>query len=294
MKTITVVGGDLRQVYLAQAFVQSGYTVYAVGFDAGVELPEGIIAADRADIALLLCDAVVFPLPMTLDGKTVNTPLSEHTLELTQCAKMLPAECLVFGGRVDENTQAVFERTGHPVEDYFKREEFAVHNAQATAEGAVEIILRELPTTIYGRNILVTGFGRISKALVRILTAMGAKVTVSARKYGDLAWAEIYGCEGVHISDLGLVIGKQDVVVNTVPAVVLPRKMLSRLDPGCLVVDLASKPGGVDFDTAKQLGLKTIWALSLPGKAAPVTAGEIIKNTIVNMIAERRETDGKD
>jgi dipicolinate synthase subunit A len=293
MKTIAVVGGDLRQMYLAQAFVQSGYTVYAVGFDEGVEPPEGIIMSDRADIALSLCDAAIFPLPMTLDGKTVNMPLSKHTLDLDDCAKQLPPASLVFGGRIDENTQAIFERTGHPIEDYFRREEFAVHNAQATAEGAVEIILRELPTTIYQRRILVTGFGRISKALVRILTAMGAKVTVAARKYGDLAWAEIWGCQGVHLSNLAECIGKQDVVVNTVPAVVLPRQMLSRLSSSCLLVDLASKPGGVDFETAKQLGLKTIWALSLPGKAAPVTAGEIVKNTIVNMIAERRERDGK-
>jgi len=42
----------------------------------------------------------------------------------------------------------------------------------------------------------------------------------------------------------------------------------------------------VDFDAAKELGIKVIWALSLPGKVAPVTAGEIIKGTVINILQE--------
>ncbi|MFR2331473.1 MAG: hypothetical protein ACLS63_00345 [Flavonifractor plautii] len=58
------------------------------------------------------------------------------------------------------------------------------------------------------------------------------------------------------------------------------------LKPGCLVIDLASKPGGVDFDAAARLGVKAFWALSLPGKVAPVTAGKSIKTTIYNILTE--------
>lgn len=43
---------------------------------------------------------------------------------------------------------------------------------------------------------------------------------------------------------------------------------------------------GVDFEAAARLGVRVIWALSLPGKTAPVTAGESIKNTIYNMLSE--------
>ena len=45
-------------------------------------------------------------------------------------------------------------------------------------------------------------------------------------------------------------------------------------------------PTGVDFAAAQQSGLNVIWALSLPGKVAPRTAGNIIKDTILNMIHE--------
>lgn len=42
----------------------------------------------------------------------------------------------------------------------------------------------------------------------------------------------------------------------------------------------------MDFDAAKELGKHVIWALSLPGRVAPVTAGVIIKDTITNMLSE--------
>jgi dipicolinate synthase subunit A len=71
-----------------------------------------------------------------------------------------------------------------------------------------------------------------------------------------------------------------------VPAVILDEEKLAKLGRDCLVIDLASKPGGVDFETAKNLGLKTIWALSLPGKVSPYSAGEIILDTVLNLLCE--------
>lgn len=68
---------------------------------------------------------------------------------------------------------------------------------------------------------------------------------------------------------------------------VLDRARLADLDEGTLVIDLASKPGGVDFEGAAQLGVKVIWALSLPGKVAPVTSGKIIRDTIYHILGER-------
>ena len=50
-----------------------------------------------------------------------------------------------------------------------------------------------------------------------------------------------------------------------------------------MLIDLASKPGGVDFSAAKELGIHAVQALSLPGKTAPRAAAEIIKNTIYNI-----------
>ena len=77
-----------------------------------------------------------------------------------------------------------------------------------------------------------------------------------------------------------------DVIFNTIPFPIFNRDILSRLDKNTLLIDLASRPGGVDFKAAAELQIKTIWALSLPGRVAPKSAGQIIKNTILNMIKE--------
>lgn len=162
-------------------------------------------------------------------------------------------------------------------------------NSVPTSEGAIQIAMEELSTTIFGIKVLITGFGRIAKVMVKALTGLGADVSITARKYSDLAWAKIYGCKAVHISELTEHICEYDLVYNTVPAVILDEKKLSKLKDNCLLIDLASKPGGVDFETARKLGIKTIWALSLPGKVAPVTSGEIIADTICNILSERGE-----
>jgi dipicolinate synthase subunit A len=53
-----------------------------------------------------------------------------------------------------------------------------------------------------------------------------------------------------------------------------------------LLIDLASAPGGVDIVAAKKHGLAVTHALSLPSKTAPASAGEIIAESILNIIEE--------
>ena len=115
---------------------------------------------------------------------------------------------------------------------------------------------------------------------------LGAHTTVCARKYSDLAMAQSSGCSTLPIAELGDDIGRYDIIFNTIPAMVLESGLLKKVKSDSLIIDLASKPGGVDFDAAKEAGVKVIWALSLPGKTAPITAGKIIKDTILNILNE--------
>ena len=86
--------------------------------------------------------------------------------------------------------------------------------------------MEELATTIFGQKVLITGFGRITKVLVKILVGLGADVTVAARKYSDISWAEIYGCKGIHISQLNENISKFNAIFNTVPALIFDKNAL--------------------------------------------------------------------
>lgn len=159
-------------------------------------------------------------------------------------------------------------------------------NAPPTGEGTIQIAMEELPVTLHGARALILGAGRLGKVLAQQLQGLGVKVTVAARKWSDLAWIETWGCESARSDDLHGHLAGYDLVCNTVPTLLLDRPALEELKAGCLVIDLASAPGGVDFAAAQELGVKVIWALALPGKAAPVTAGRIVRDAIYHILTE--------
>ncbi len=285
-----IAGGDLRQVYTAKALSQE-YNVYALGLSKNHINTDKINLIENIDDVPYEVDHIILPLPVSQDGEYINAPFSSRKIAASELIPHIKNGGIVFGGKFDDASRKIFTNSGIETIDYFEREELNVLNAVPTAEGAVQIAMEETASTIYGQNILITGFGRISKVLIKILNGMGANVTVTARKYSDLAWAEIYGCKSVHTSSLHECIDKFDIIFNTVPAVLFDEYMLNMLRKDTLMIDLASKPGGVDFDIAGKLGLKVIWALSLPGKVAPVSSGEIIAGTVLNILKERGKSD---
>lgn len=287
-KTVLIAGGDLRFATLADKLADD-FIVYAIGFDKNITLSEKVYPTDRLADMNVRADYIILPLPVSADGITVSTPYSGKSISIESLIPVLKENGIIFGGMISDDIKKSFEEKGIAFADYAKREEFAVLNAVATAEGAIQFAMEELATTLSGRKILILGAGRIAKVLIDMLKGFHTEITVAARKYSDLAWARVYGCNAVHISNLDDAAKNCDIIFNTVPAVILDEKKLELIDKNSLVIDLASKPGGVDFDTAGRLGVKAIWLLSLPGKVAPVTSGEIIAETVKNILSERGE-----
>ncbi|MGN0585741.1 MAG: dipicolinate synthase subunit DpsA [Oscillospiraceae bacterium] len=286
-KTFLIAGGDLRFIRLAEYLATRGGEVYTMGFDKAPSVPETVRQCSSPRPA----DYIILPLPVSNDGITVNTPYSDKVLLISDIISAAKTD-VIFGGRFPCDISDLLAHKGMTAIDYSAREEFAVLNAVATAEGAIQVIMEETASTIMGQKILIVGMGRIAKALMRALSGFGADITAAARKCSDRAWAEVYGCKNIKISDLHYYTKDFDIIINTVPAMIFDRSLLSELKKDCLVVDLASKPGGVDFEAAAQHGIRALWLLSLPGKAAPLTAGETIGRTIINILDERGELDG--
>lgn len=291
-KTFLIAGGDLRFAALADMLAGENHRnrVYAVGFDKTAAISDRVHVIDSAVALEERVDCLILPLPASADGVTVSTPFSGRSISLESLAHTVKENGVVFGGIISPEVKKIFTGRNIGVEDYSKREEFAVLNAVATAEGAVQVAMEELATTLSGRKILILGAGRIAKVLIDVLSGFHTDITVAARKCSDLAWARVYGCKAAHINKIDSLLGDFEVIFNTVPAVVLDESRLKKTDKGCLVIDLASKPGGVDFDTAGMLGVRTVWLLSLPGKVAPVTSGRVIADTINNILSERGES----
>ena len=226
-------------------------------------------------------------MPVTVDDKAVHAPFSRSRITLEQVLNTVSPAQYVFGGQFSPLLTKQFEERGVSVTDYLLREDLAIYNAVPTAEGAVQLAMEELPITISSARCLITGYGHVGRTLSRLLVAFGARVTVSARRFSDLAWAHNQNCGTLPLSRLEEA-EAFDVIFNTVPARIFTEPILRRLSPQTLLIDLASKPGGVDWSAAANLQLKTIWALSLPGRVAPKTAGHILRNTVFNALQEKR------
>ena len=283
-ETFAVIGGDLRFRYVAGLLANDGCKVIAVGFD-NTDLPPCVAGCTDMSQAIALADAVVLPMPVTTDGSTVQAPFSRLSLPLEQVYAAAHSEQMIVGGGVSTAVREAFERRGCTIQDYMQREELALRNAVPTAEGALQLAMEELPITLHGAACLITGFGRIAQVLALQLRALGADVTVAARKAADREKARLLGCKAVPTAALGA-LPYMDVVFNTVPAMLFDRRVLTNMDAHTLLIDLASRPGGIDFDAAASLHFKTVWALSLPGRVAPKTAARIIADTVLTMAEE--------
>ena len=286
---IWVVGGDMRQAKLAELLARDGHGVHTWAMEESGAAPEGGLS-DEAELAGMdRADLVVLPLPVLGNDGNLNAPLSRVRCALERILEAAGPSPVMCGGMVGEPSRALAQRYGVTLHDYFAREELAMANAVPTVEGAIQIAMENMPITLCGARVLVVGCGRIGKLTAVRMGALGACVTVAARKYEQLAWAEAYGFRSEHIHQWRGYLCSYDLVVNTVPHRLLGVEELSDLKEGCLVIDLASKPGGVDLEAAARLGVQVIWALSLPGKVAPVTAGAGIKNAIYNLMRELGE-----
>ena len=276
-----IIGGDKRQLYCARSIADDGCSVFLSGFDKS----DSLMGLQNVDAEFLAqrCEALILPLPVTTDGININTPLSDKKIRIDDSFIRLFDNKPIFCGMKNKLKSRYDLFKDIQLYDYSERDEFAVENAVPTSEGAIELAMHEYDGTINGARCLVTGYGRIGRVLSDMLIGIGAKVWVSARKKKDLAFIRAKGMNALPTSNLS---GNFDIIFNTVPYLVFDAHTLAKVAAGALVIDLASLPGGVDFEAAKRLSIKAVHALSIPGKSAPKAAGIIIKNAVYNIIEE--------
>lgn len=281
---ISIIGGDLRLVNLAEMLVKDGKEIYNYGMENIEKNNTGVKCRSLSE-AVSKSNIIVAPIPLTSDGITINSPFSNQKILLKNLLNECEGKTFITGA-VKQEIYKLSEGKNIEIIDMLKREELAVLNAISTAEGAIKIIIEETLKTIHRSNILILGFGRIGKVLANHLKGMGANVSCEARKNADLAWIKAYGYKPIPLEKLNDNLSNYDVIVNTIPYMVLDKNNLNKVDKNTLIIDLASNPGGVDREEVKKQNIKFVWALSLPGKVAPVTSAEYIKETIDNVLKE--------
>lgn len=274
-----VIGGDERSVRLARRLLRDGHEVRTYGMERAEGLKHTCWATPEEALSNAAC--VVLPVPLSTAPGLLNAPFGTEEILLSELLPQLPAGVPVFAGAVKPEHTAM---TGTVMTDLLAMEELAVKNAALTAEGAIGVLIRETDRCLMGEHILVIGAGRIGKLLGVRLRALGANVTVSARKDSDMAWCRGLCLGAADVRELELILPQFSCVVNTVPSPVLSGERLAVLPKGALVLELASKPGGVDLEAAEKYGVRVVNAGGLPGKTAPESAAEAIVDTIYHNI----------
>ena len=278
---LLIIGGDSRPLYMADYLEERGFNIAVYG------LPERARkCVTELKSAVEAADAVILPLPVTRDGRYVFSivPVKETFDEM---AAMFHKDQPIFAGMLSHSMRARLEKRCDEVYDYFEREDVTVMNSVPTAQGILKTMLENIEYTVHSSKCAVFGYGRIGKVTADVLSAVGADVTVCVRRPSAIALATVNGLGGCLISDFYKSADRYDIIINTVPAQVIDRKILKNVRPDCLIIDVASAPYGTDFAAAHELGINALQCSSLPGKTAPKTAGRIIADGVINILKER-------
>ncbi len=276
-----IIGGDFRQIHLAEKIFRNNNEVFLFGFDKlNNDLPFPVL--DNIYEVIEKSEYIILPLPETRDGIHLNCPLSSIGTEFNQKIFNFLKEKVVFGNpkKFTECTEKI------KFYDYAKAEEFQIMNAVPTAEGAIKIAMDEKSETLLGKNCLITGFGRIGKILANRLSAFGVDIAAASRNSDELAWAKALGCKCLHLKNLAHEINDYHIIFNTIPSVIFTKDILSKCQKNVFIIDIASNPGGIDKNAAEKLKIKYVHVLGIPGKMFARSAAKIIYNSIQKIIEE--------
>lgn len=280
-----VIGGDLRIVKLVNMLADKN-VIYTYGLEKSKEVKskENVIKCNKIDKEVIQKnDLIIGPTPFSKDGINIYAPYSENEININDILQKCNKKHLIAGS-IKENVHKIADKNNIQVIDLIKNEKLAILNSISTAEGAIEVAMRETNFIIHGSNILILGFGRIGKVLAKKLQGLSANVTCAARKKEDLAWIKAYGYNPININEIGRELEQFDIIFNTVPHLILTKEKIKYLNKKCVLIELASRPGGIDRKEAGNYKIKVVEALALPGKVAPTTTAEFMKEAIYDLI----------
>lgn len=282
---IVILGGDNRQNYIKQYLLSSPsinqkYTITDMIYPK-LTFEEDILNS------LKHTDILIAPLPITSDGtnitiKASTEPISYLTLNFYDLINILPSKSTIFAGGFNNNMTSSMSIKNINYYDYLKDDCIQQKNAIATAEGAIMKAIELGKINIQDSNTLILGYGKCGKMLAKKLYLLDSKVSVCAR--GSLSLCEAYtqGYNTLSLNNLIEKISNYDFIFNTIPATILNSEVLDNISSDTIIIDIASRPGGLDYNYASKNNLNVIHYLGIPGKISPKTSGYILGEYIKN------------
>ena len=271
---IVVAGGDLRQVFLAKLLSSKGYQVTVCGLCGSAD-DCTVRRADTLKEALEDADVVAAPVPFLSAGKITGKYQPPDMTPETLLREM-PGNGILFGGNIPPDLGDGFRDRGITVYDMLKDEHVAMQNTVATAEGAIAEAIKRSPRNLSGSRCMILGYGRCGSTLALLLRGFSCDLSVVEQDMGRAAAASVVADRVLTEQRLEEMIGEEEFIFNTVPEIILKRKVLQHVKKSAWIFDLASLPGGADCQAASELSLNIVPLPGLPGKYSPETSAEIL------------------
>ena len=285
-RIVAVLGGDGREIEIARLAALAGAEVRTCGFPAAAVAGTGASAVSSIQDAVQNADVVICPIPLpAADGSLFAPQSAEKLVPDAETLRSMRRGGLLITGRASPRMHEAARALGLQLQEYEADEELMLRRAPAIAEGAIRIAIEQTDVTLHGNPCMVVGFGKIAPTIAAMLRGLGAHVTVAARNPVQLAKAWAMGCETVLVSAVAESASRMAVIFNTVPARLFTRDVLRRLGSETVLIDLAGPPGGVDQEAARDLGVRSIWARGLGGRA-PRTVGHSQWTGIVRILGD--------
>jgi len=285
--TVAVIGGDSRMLEHMRLARLAGAKVQHYGSVPGAEEAAGGPAATSVVEAVKGARIISCPIPGVADDDALYAKFTTERLRMTnEVLKGAAPGAMMFTcwstPKMDEWAK------GTPVEiiAYGEDDALSILHAVPTAEGAIRVAIENTEDTILGMKVLCIGLGRIGISVVQAFEGLKARVTLAARNPAQLARAWAMNAEPVELADLGERIGEFSLIVSSASGRVLGEMLLARTRPDVVIIDLCSPPGSVDFDAAKALGRKVVWARAQAGRA-PRRAGYDEWQVLMRIVRER-------
>lgn len=262
-------GGDGRYAWAARQLRQDGLPVKCWG------VPGMENQAESLESALTGADLVLLPMkPFTSEWLNI----CGEKIRGTMLPYLLAKHAVLVAGSFPVEMESWLQTKGVRCVSFLELEGYLLSNAEITAEGAVYLLLHHLQRTLSGAKVLVIGYGRIGRFLAGKLRFLGADVTVAARRNEQLAELKIRGYQTEVTGEYRDGLENYDAVVNTVPGIIVTTQQAETLKENCILLELASLPGG--FPQAVQETRNVVMGQALPGKTAPETAGKNLAEAV--------------
>lgn len=285
--TLLIIGGDLRQLEVVNILATHLDKIYLVGFDHASFSYNNVQQVTLEEAPFSQIDFILLPIPGVHEDGIAESKFSKREIVLTkELLAQTKSNCIIYSGIITPFLAQLSKHTNRKIVAIFERDDVAILNSIPTAEGALMLAIQHTDITIHQSQVIVLGFGRVGMTVARLFSSVGAIVSVCARKPEHLARITEMGLTAITPSILEVELPKQNIIINTVPSLILTSSLMKKIDSSSLILDLASKPGGTDFLSAKEHQIKTLWPLGLPAKVAPKTAGKIIGQVLLEMINE--------